>query len=372
MQLDIKLCKKSPSSGGWSREQADAVARQYGLDPTQFRSKSALCDALLEILQPPAPEVPAWTNQALAGQFMSLSQLYRRKGDEIRAGAFMKAADVLNRWPTLITNPNELKTAPGIGSGSIDRLRELFRTGQLAELEVEERVRKELSQVYGVGPATADKLIDLGVTSLADLQQKVQAGTIHLNDNQRIGLEYVEDFKQRIPRAEVKHIGDYIIQVIQTLAPGNQAEIVGSYRRGRPDSGDIDILFTGQNVLKDVVNYLQQIGLLYHNFAHGEVSLHSTYWNGYPQQRGILRKIDIRYVPPESWATALLHSTGSDRFNVNLRNRALSMNMTLSEHGIYTFDPITRQKGTAIPVQSEEDIFRLLGIPYVPPEQRSI
>lgn len=372
MQPDIKLCKKSPSSGGWSREQADAVARQYGLDPTKFRSKAALCDAILELLQPPAIEVPAWTNQALAEQFLSLAQLYRRKGDEIRAGAFMKAADIISRWPTPITNPTELKNTPGIGSGTIDRLKELFRKGQLAELEIEARVRRELSQVYGIGPATADKLIDLGVTSLFDLRQKVQAGAIHLNDNQKIGLDYVEDFKQRIPRAEVKHIGDYIIQVIQSLAPGNQAEIVGSYRRGRSDSGDIDILFTGQNVLNDVVNYLQQIGLLYHNFAHGEVSLHSTYWNGYPQQRGILRKVDIRYVAPESWATALLHSTGSDRFNVDLRNRALSLNMTLSEHGIYPFDPITRQKGAAIPVQTEEDVFRLLGLAYVPPEQRSV
>src|SRR5205085_8974068 len=124
----------SPSQGGWSREQAETIARHYQIDPKQYRSKAALCDAIIEKLQPAVAEVPTWTNQALAGQFMGLAQLYRRKGDEIRAGAFMKAADVINRWPTLITDPNKLRNVPGIGPGSLDRLRELFRTGHLTEL----------------------------------------------------------------------------------------------------------------------------------------------------------------------------------------------------------------------------------------------
>jgi DNA polymerase lambda len=46
------------------------------------------------------------------------------------------------------------------------------------------------------------------------------------------------------------------------------------------------------------------------------------------------RRIDIKVYPREQYGFALLYFTGSGQFNRELREHALSMGMTLSDHGL--------------------------------------
>ena len=76
-------------------------------------------------------------------------------------------------------------------------------------------------------------------------------------------------------------------------------------------------------------------------------------------------RIDIRLVEPKSYIFALLYFTGSQRFNILMRQRAIELGMTLNEYGLYD------NKGVSQPANSEEDIFNILRIKYIPPEART-
>ena len=236
----------------------------------------------------------------------------------------------------------------------------------------EYRVLQELVQVHGIGSVKAKELYNLGVSSLSDLEQKVESGQIRLTHAQTIGLKHYQDFAKKIPRAEVERIGNYILYVIREGNPNNVADIVGSYRRGKEESGDVDILMsniTNTNDLAAIIKYLQEKNVIYDVLSLGEVKFQGTYWSNAPDPTGILRKIDIRWVPIQDYTTSLLHATGSGQFNVYLRQRALDMGMTLSEHGLYEYSG--GRKGNRIETPTEADVFKQLGLDYIEPKDRN-
>ena len=77
----------------------------------------------------------------------------------------------------------------------------------------------------------------------------------------------------------------------------------------------------------------------------------------------IPRHIDFLYVPLEQLPTAIQYFTGSATFNVELRNRAISMGYKLSDIGLYKGDE-------RIPLKDEKDLFKILKLKYVKPENR--
>ena len=66
-----------------------------------------------------------------------------------------------------------------------------------------------------------------------------------LNDVQKIGLAYYEDINKKIPRHEIDLYKTKFQECIDNLSSqGSRFEIVGSYRRGKEESGDIDVIIT--------------------------------------------------------------------------------------------------------------------------------
>jgi DNA polymerase (family 10) len=68
--------------------------------------------------------------------------------------------------------------------------------------------------------------------------------------------------------------------------------------------------------------------------------------------------------PPERFGTALQYATGSKDHNVRLRELSLKKGLSLSEHSL------TRQDGVEILCAREEEVYELLGLPWIPPELR--
>jgi len=62
---------------------------------------------------------------------------------------------------------------------------------------------------------------------------------VRLTSSQQIGIEHYEDFQQRIPRDEVKQHGDIAMRVAHRIEAELKLEILGSYRRGAKDCGDV-------------------------------------------------------------------------------------------------------------------------------------
>jgi DNA polymerase (family 10) len=99
--------------------------------------------------------------------------------------------------------------------------------------------------------------------------------------------------------------------------------------------------------------------MLAHIFSFGDIKFRGVYGPN-------MRKLDITYTPYQSWATALLHSTGSKNFNIKMRKIAIDKGFKLNEKGLFTFS------GQQIYTPTEADIFSALGLQYVPPDGRNM
>jgi DNA polymerase (family 10) len=80
---------------------------------------------------------------------------------------------------------------------------------------------------------------------------------------------------------------------------------------------------------------------------------------------------DLRVVPSEQFYFALHHFTGSKDHNVRMRQKALSLGLSLSEWGLRPEEEKdSSRKAGPVEANSEEDIFKALGLQYVPPSLR--
>jgi DNA polymerase beta len=145
-----------------------------------------------------------------------------------------------------------------------------MQTGTLRILE-RERLNplNLLTKVYGIGPKKADELVKAGITTIADLRAHPE----QLNDVQKIGLKYFEDIETRIPRQEIDEYKKILLPIFQATTPaGSRMEIVGSYRRGAQNSGDIDIITTGAdaNVMKKFMDRLIEMKIVIEILSRGK------------------------------------------------------------------------------------------------------
>ncbi|CAF0717193.1 unnamed protein product [Brachionus calyciflorus] len=92
------------------------------------------------------------------------------------------------------------------------------------------------------------------------------------------------------------------------------------------------------------------------------------------EENSLNRRLDIIVVPFSEYACALLYFTGSAHFNRSMRHLAAKLGLSLSEKSLNK-NVIRKGKekinvGEKIITNTEEDIFRILNIPYRMPEER--
>lgn len=134
-----------------------------------------------------------------------------------------------------------------------------------AKLDPTDVALKLFLGIYGVGPSLAHQWVQKGYKTLEDIKAKVK-----LSESQRIGVDHYEDFNCRIPREEVKRHGDTVMEIAALIDPALELEILGSYRRGVKDCGDIDIMITKEGadahwlsgLLDELVEKLFAVGFL--------------------------------------------------------------------------------------------------------------
>ena len=255
-----------------------------------------------------------------------------------------------------------------IGKGIGKRIAEIIETGTLAELNdtetPENKAIKEFKRITGVGNTRAKKWAASGILSIGDLIKAAAEEKIKLTHHIEIGLKYLDDFEERIPRSEIDIFSSMLDEIIFNLNDEIIYNICGSYRRGNVDSGDIDILIshpTNSKYLTKIVKVL----------IDGGICIDHLTKNGNKKYMGVCkiidtpRRLDIRYINYESYYAALLYFTGSKEFNVKIRQIALDNGYSLNEYGLTKKD--TDEK---IILNSEEELFEILGIDYVPPTSR--
>lgn len=269
-----------------------------------------------------------------------------------------------------ITDKSQILPLPGIGKGIAARVDEILKTGNLKELAdyKPDMSKTDLHDVFGLGPSGVRRLAEKGITTVASLRTAIASGLVDVPDAVICGVTYYRDLKLRIPRAEMQRYNRILGNIRRKLGPDVSLDLCGSFRRGLPDCGDLDVLVTSETdnldrvetLMKVFLHELQARKLLVGYLGEGQTKFMGIVMH---PQIGIARRIDVRWVPHSSYATALMYFTGSKDFNVMMRRRAIKMGFKLSEYSL-------EQDQTRLRIHSEQDIFDALQMPFVPPEKR--
>ena len=298
-----------------------------------------------------------------------LANIMLKKGETFRARAYQKAQETIMSYPHDIKNPNDLKDKPNIGCTIMEKLTEYFQTGTLQIIEREKNNPINiLSEVYGIGPKKAKDLIDQGITTIEQLKVNQDL----LNENQKIGVKYYYDILKRIPRSEIEQYKESFNSVFESVCMSDSKfEIVGSYRRGAESSGDIDIIITSESflVFKNFVDILISKKIIVEVLSRGS-SKCLVVARILPM--AVARRVDFLYTSKEEYPFAILYFTGSKIFNTIMRQHALSLGLTMNEHGLYTLDKDEKTKGNKVQhiFNNEKDIFDFLNLEYKTPVER--
>lgn len=293
-------------------------------------------------------------------------------GRKFQAIAYSKFLAKLKSVPVVHTFEDVAEAA---GKGKIaEKVLEIIETGALgaatrAREETNVGAYEELLGVYGIGPVKARAFVESGIGGIVDLRAAATAGRIELTAAQQLGMEHYEDILERIPRAEMnehKEILDDLSDPVLT-----DIAIVGSYRRGAENSGDIDVLITMPSSLSmedisthfgEYIDRMIEAGYIIGILAQGPTKCLAIC----QLPDGKTRRLDLLMIPRNQYAYALLYFTGSDQFNVAMRRYALEKGYTMNE---YTMKP-TKDMPEAPRMLKEQDIFRFLGLKYIIPTER--
>ena len=305
---------------------------------------------------------------------------------------YKKALNSIKSYPKEITSGEQLKSYKGIGAGTINRINELLEKGVIysPKIKIDTAnknkidLAKSLIRITGVGPVKAQKLIEKNITLdilLKAIENPNDASnkTIidELTHHQILGLKYFHDLEKRIPHSEINDIQIYLQNIIKNIDSGLSFIICGSYRRLMKTSGDIDILIYHENIntieeandieyLQILIKILSQNGFL---LDHLTIKGNTKYMGMFRYMNNPARRIDIRFIAKDCLGSAMLYFTGSGEFNKNMRTFALKNGYTINEYGIYKLNK-DKTKGAKIVANTEQDIFRILGLKYIEPKNR--
>lgn len=312
-----------------------------------------------------------------------LSVLQKKEYQErnvFKARAYGKVVAQIKALSHPIHTMEDVKDIPGIGEKIRAKIEEILSTGSL---EAARNIKKDekhvlqnaLLNIYGVGPVKAKELITKypSMQSIDDLRALMVTDSAILNDKQQIGLNHYEDLLERIPRKEMVEHQKYIHKALYKVKRTMHSDIVGSFRRGSLDSGDIDVLVgfpakmkeeEAQKHFSTFVQKLQESEYITDILALGPKKCMAVC--RLPNKK--VRRLDLLLTNATEYPYALLYFTGSDKFNIQVRKNALELGYTLNEHSLR---PI-RENVLDVPMlKTEADILEFLKMEYVPPENRN-
>lgn len=304
-------------------------------------------------------------------EFETLVQKETVNKNFFKVRAYRKVIEQINGLEKVI-NMDDLKNIEGIGEKINKKLEEIFETGKLKVAEIartreEIKIYDELTKIHGIGIVKAEELIKkYNIKSIDDLLKRQDL----LTEKQKIALYYYKDLSLKIPRNEMVKHERKIKKIIKQESEIVLVNVVGSYRRGSVESGDIDVIISPKKhidtddrnkLFKNIIKKLKDVGYLISDFGSGN-----------KKYLGICklnddanaRRIDILMTSYEEYPYALLYFTGDYNINIALRKKANILGYKLSEYGL-------RNKNN-LNLKTEKQIFKFLGFEYLKPKDRNI
>jgi DNA polymerase (family 10) len=172
--------------------------------------------------------------------------------------------------------------------------------------------------------------------------------------NLQRGIELWLARKQRMTLGTALPFAERLLADVRKIPVVEQADLAGSIRRRRDTIGDIDLLLSSRDSAAALAK-LAGLPQVRQVLALGATKATVLIDNGV--------QVDARAVSPESFGAALQYFTGSKEHNVHLRTIARKLGLKINEYGIFRG---ARRLGG----ETEEEIYRLLKMPSMPPEIR--
>ncbi|NXA55221.1 DPOLL polymerase, partial [Nothocercus julius] len=228
--------------------QGDLEALISGCYP--LKSSEETSDSSSTVVQPVSKWVCAQSskskkenhNQCITEKLEVLAKAYSVQGDKWRSLGYSKAINALKSYHKPVTSYQEACKIPGIGKRMAEKILEILESGHLRKLDhISENVPvlELFSNIWGAGVKTAQMWYQQGFRTLDDIRTKAS-----LSSQQAVGLKHYEDFLERMSREEAAEIERTVRQAALALNPGLVCVACGSYRRGKPTCGDVDVLVT--------------------------------------------------------------------------------------------------------------------------------
>jgi DNA polymerase (family 10) len=319
-----------------------------------------------------APDPP---NATIAALFDELADLYELDGAVVhRVVAYRNAAKSVReaqRSVAAMTREGKVTELPGIGRTLEEKIEALLETGTIPAVEkLRARIPAglvDMTRLPGLGPKRARKLFDeLGIDSLESLRSAAEAGK--LRDVRGFGQKFEESVlaafaagagdapRPRVLLSKALDMGEGIVAALRAHPACDRVELAGSARRLTDSVKDLDIIATASDP-PALLAAFAELDVVESASSPGENAARGTTHNGVA--------IDLRVVAPDQFGNLLQHFTGSARHNMALREAAVRKGLHVSEYGV--LDDAT---GETHRCATEEEVYALLGLPWIPPELR--
>lgn len=293
------------------------------------------------------------------------------QANPFRVRAYRNAARAVRGLGTevssLVARGGELPRIRGIGDDLAGKIKELARTEHLPLLDELRHhvpaVALELLRLPNLGPKRVKLLVDkLDIHSLEQLHRALLDGRVRDLPGFGAGIEKkllqaIEERSHAPARFKLAAVEGFVAPLLDYLARGpgvGQVTVAGSYRRCQETVGDIDIVATaakGPPVTKWFTQYEEVARISAAGDTRATVVLRS----------GL--QVDLRIVPEESYGAALHYFTGSKAHNIAVRRMGQERGLKINEYGVF-------RGRRRIAGATEEEVYRTVGLPYIPPELR--
>ena len=304
-------------------------------------------------------------------ELAKLTALDEGSPQAFRVRAYENAIAGIESFPGELADlsKSELTEIKGVGPSTADKILEYEKTGKVAKLEALRTQYPppfvELTKIPGLGPKTL-KLIrsELGVEDIEGLKEAVDSERLRelpgLGEKseekigkaiERLGLHGKD---RRTPLVEVLGFANALARRLGELDGVEEAVPCGSIRRFADTIGDVDIVVatTSPELVRESALSFPEVAEV---IGAGETK------TSFVTREGM--QVDIRTVEPSQLGSALLYFTGSKTHNIALRQKAIDRGWLLSEYGLFEDDVV-------IASETEAEIYEALGMEFVPPPLR--
>lgn len=312
-------------------------------------------------------------NLEIAGIFNNMADLLEIKGDNpFKIRAYRRAAQNLESIAedlATIAKRGDLQEIPGIGKDLSKKIEEYLLTDSMANYE---ELKGEIPEallgliaIQGVGPKKAKLFHEaLGVNSIEELEKMARAHRLQslpgikekTEENILRGLALYRQGVERMNLGYAMALSRSVIDQLKGVPGVERIDPAGSLRRKRDTIGDVDILVSSSSP-HEVMEAFIHLPEVREVLARGETKSSVLTQEGY--------QMDLRVVQQDHYGAALAYFTGSKAHNIRIREMAVRKGFKISEYGVFEEKSEKRIAG-----EKEGDIYRLLELPFIPPEVR--